>query len=82
MKAYEKAWDLLEKINGQPIDVETWEKASDYAKKDLKRKAFIVIDEVIGTEMLIDEDTYVETKLNINNCNSLKRLTAIAYTLC
>ena len=22
------------------------------------------------------------TKLNINNCNSLKRLTAIAYTLC
>jgi hypothetical protein len=22
------------------------------------------------------------TELNINNCNSLKRLTAIAYTLC
>lgn len=62
MKAYQKAWDLLEKINGQPIDEETWEKASDYAKKDLKRKANIVIDEVIGTEMLIDEDTYVETK--------------------
>lgn len=62
MKAYQKAWDLLEKINGQPIDAETWEKASDYAKKDLKRKANIVIDEVIGTEMLIDEDTYVETK--------------------
>lgn len=49
MKAYQKAWDLLEKINGQPIDAETWEKASYYAKKDLKRKANIVIDEVIGT---------------------------------
>jgi hypothetical protein len=62
MKAYEKAWDLLSKINGQVIDDEMWNKASDYAKKDLKRKANIVIDEVIGTEMLIDEDTYVETK--------------------
>ena len=62
MKAYQKAWDLLEKINGQPIDSETWEKASDYAKKDLKRKANIVIDEVIDTEMLIDESTYVESK--------------------
>ena len=38
------------------------EKASDYAKKDLKRKANIVIDEVIDTEMLIDESTYVESK--------------------
>lgn len=62
MKAYQKAWNLLEKINGQPIDIETWEKASDYAKKDLKRKANIIIDEVIGTEMLIDELTYVENK--------------------
>lgn len=62
MKPYEKAWDLLSKINGQEIDYEMWEKASDYAKKDLKRKANIVIDEVIGTEMLIDEDTYVEKK--------------------
>lgn len=62
MKAYEKVWDLLSKINGQVIDYETWNKTSDFAKKDLKRKANIVIDEVIGTEMLIDEDTYVETK--------------------
>jgi|JFJP01.1.fsa_nt_gi hypothetical protein len=62
MKAYEKAWKLLEKINGQPIDKETWEKASDYAKKDLKRKVNIIIDEVIGTDMLIDEDSYVETE--------------------
>jgi hypothetical protein len=64
MKAYEKVWDLLSKINGQVIDDEMWNKASDYAKKDLKRKANIVIDEVIviGTEMLIDEDNYVETK--------------------
>ncbi len=62
MKAYEKAWDLLEKINGKPIDAKTWEKGSDYAKKDLKRKANIVIDEVIETEMLIDKDNYVETK--------------------
>jgi hypothetical protein len=62
MKPYEKAWDLLSKINGQEIDTEMWENASDYARRDLKRKANIVIDEVIGTEMLIDEDTYVEKK--------------------
>jgi hypothetical protein len=62
MKVYEKAWDLLSKINGQEISDEMWSRASDYAKKDLKRKANIVIDEVIGTEMLIDEDTYVEKK--------------------
>jgi hypothetical protein len=37
MRAYEKAWDLLSKINGQEIDNEMWDKASDYAKKDLKR---------------------------------------------
>jgi hypothetical protein len=65
MKAYEKAWDLLSKINGQAIDDKMWNKASDYAKKDLKRKANIVIDEVIGTEMLIDEHTYVETKTHL-----------------
>jgi predicted RNA methylase len=65
MKAYEKAWDLLSKINGQVIDDEIWNDASDYAKKDLKRKANIVIDEVIDTEMLIDEDTYVETKSHL-----------------
>lgn len=29
---------------------------------DLKRKANIVIDEVIGTEMLISSDCYVEIK--------------------
>jgi hypothetical protein len=47
MKPHQKAWYLLEKMNNQPIDFETWEKASDYAKYDLRRKVNIVIDEIL-----------------------------------
>jgi hypothetical protein len=47
MRAHEKAWELLSKINGQEIDNEMWDKASDYAKKDLKRKANFLIHLVI-----------------------------------
>jgi hypothetical protein len=44
----QKAWDILSKINNQEIDSEMWSKASDYAKKDLKRKAIIVVDEIVS----------------------------------
>lgn len=44
----QKAWDILSKINNQEIDSEMWSKASDYAKKDLKRKAVIVVDEIVS----------------------------------
>ena len=43
----EKATEILEKINNSKISKEDWEKASDYAKSDLKRKALIVVDEII-----------------------------------
>ena len=43
----EKALDIMSKINGQTLTLKMWKEASDYAKKDLKRKAFIVVDEVI-----------------------------------
>jgi hypothetical protein len=62
MEPHKKAWDLLSRINGQEIDNEMWSKASKYAKDDLKRKAKIVVSEIINTDMLIDEDVYVETK--------------------
>lgn len=44
----EKALDIMSKINGQTLTLKMWQEASDYAKKDLKRKAFIVVDEVIN----------------------------------
>ena len=43
----EKALDIMSKINGQTLTLKMWQEASDYAKKDLKRKSFIVVDEVI-----------------------------------
>lgn len=61
MKPYEKAWDILNKLNNKEITVSEWYNASDFAKDDLKRKALIVVDEVINTDMLIDEEEYVET---------------------
>ena len=50
MTDYEKAIDLLNKINGQVIKQSEWEKASDYARFDLKRKVLIVIKEVEDSE--------------------------------
>lgn len=46
MKPSEKARDILEKINNGKISKSDWDKATDYAKQDLKRKALIVIDEI------------------------------------
>lgn len=46
MKAVEKAREILEKINNGKISKALWDNCSDYARKDLKRKALIVIDEV------------------------------------
>jgi transcription elongation factor GreA-like protein len=46
MNAKEKANELMSRMNGQIITKKDWEKASDYAKKDLKRKVSIVIDEI------------------------------------
>ena len=61
MKPCDKAWELLEKFNGKPIKPENWGRASKYYKDELKKKVHIVIQEVIATEMLIDEDVYVNS---------------------
>lgn len=46
MTPEEKAIAILEKINNGKISKELLENCSDYTKKDLKRKVFIVIDEI------------------------------------
>ena len=48
MTPKEKAIELLNKINNMPITIKEWNKASDYAKTNLKRKALIVVDEVLN----------------------------------
>lgn len=47
MTPLEKARELLFKMNGQIIVKIDWDNASDYAKSDLKRKLFILTDELI-----------------------------------
>ena len=49
MTVKDKAWELLEKINNAPIEKADWVFSSNYAINDLKRKALIVADEVLGT---------------------------------
>jgi hypothetical protein len=48
METNKKAWDILSKINNKEIDSKMWSNASDYAKKDLKRTAVIVVDEIVS----------------------------------
>jgi len=43
----EKAWDLLEKINNMKITTLEWNKASNYAKTDLKRKVLVVVNDIL-----------------------------------
>lgn len=46
MEAKQKAWDLLEKINNQPITEPEWFNAPPQSKKSLKRKALVVVSEI------------------------------------
>lgn len=52
MTPKQKAKTLLFIINGSNINLEEFDKqfnsASNYAKKDLKRKALIVVDEILN----------------------------------
>lgn len=47
MSPKEKALDLIIKINNQKISVEQFKEASHYARYDLKRKAQIIVDEIL-----------------------------------
>lgn len=58
MTPKEKAIYIINQINGQPITIEEWDKASDYAKNDLKRKAKIVVYEVLKIPYLLKRETY------------------------
>ena len=55
MTELEKAWDLLNQMNGAYVSLTDWHKATKYAKADLKRKAQIVVSEVLKA---IDGDSY------------------------
>jgi hypothetical protein len=65
MKPKEKANDLVFKFlrysTEDCTDLYTGN-PSTYKFKNAKQCALIAVDEIIGTEMLIDEDTYVEKK--------------------
>lgn len=58
MTPKEKAIYIINQINGHPITIEEWDKASDYAKNDLKRKAKIVVYEVLKIPYLLKRETY------------------------
>jgi len=55
MTPKEKAIELLDKMNNMPITIDEWDKASEYAKTDLKRKALIVVEEILKCRL--DTDT-------------------------
>lgn len=65
MTATEKATEILEKINNGKISKALWENCSDYAKKDLKRKALIVVDEI---EIALTE--YGKDTMELQNMDS------------
>lgn len=49
LTAKQKARQLLEKVNNGVISDLLWQVASEYAKSDLKRKTFIIVDELINS---------------------------------
>jgi hypothetical protein len=65
METNQKAWDILSKINNQEIDSEMWLKASDYVKKDLKRKAIIVVDEIVSELRNVEFDYDLDFNQNL-----------------
>jgi hypothetical protein len=46
MTPKEKAFDLFSKFNGgrEPVTIEMWNAASDYAKENLRKDALIAVD--------------------------------------
>jgi hypothetical protein len=65
MTPKEKAVELLEKINNGKITKEQWDNCSEYARNDLKRKAIIVIDEVVSVVSEFDNtDGYAQSRLD------------------
>jgi len=56
MTPQEKAKELLDKMNTREITTDEWDRASDYAKDDLKRKVYIVVDEVLDARLFAGQN--------------------------
>lgn len=67
-----KADDLLDKVNGKHITKQEWENASEYARKDLVRKANIIIDEVLGVLRYFNEDNAYREDITRTYWNKVK----------
>jgi len=68
MNPNEKALELLNKMNGQYITLSDWHACSDYAKAELKRKALVVVDEVMSNVFKSDLLSYwVDVKAAIQS---------------
>ena len=58
MTPKEKSIYILEKMNNGKISKALWDNCSDYARRDLKRKAMIVIAEIIKQFDGLDKPEY------------------------
>ena len=84
----EKAKEKLRKLSeNQKKHLEQMKKDFEDGKYDdiisqlkKEKQLFLITFECISSSRT--QDLIRSKNLNINNCNSLKRLTAIAYTLC
>jgi hypothetical protein len=63
----QKAWLLLSNMNGKAITKEEWNTSSEYAKKELKRKCLIVIDNVLNNCKSSYTDYWIDVKTKLNN---------------
>jgi len=65
MEAKDKAKELLDKMNNHPVTKEMWNGASYYAKTDLKRKLYIVFEEILKELIEFDNvDGYAESRVD------------------
>jgi hypothetical protein len=74
MTPKEKAIELLDKMNNMPITIEEWNKASDYAKNNLKRKALIVVDEILRSHHNLYGLNNKEVKFYLEVQQEIKKL--------
>jgi len=56
MSPKEKSNDLLNKMNNQLIEQDDWDNLLHYAKRDLKRKCLIVVDEMLSLGSMVGND--------------------------
>jgi hypothetical protein len=57
MTPISKAIDILEKINNGEISESEWKECSEYQRRNLKRKALVVVGEVQSSLISYGEDS-------------------------